>query len=94
MPLKLSDETRVPKKEKISGLRPEKDRTTPEFFCSHTPIVMVNFNGNVLGQKKGQNVKRPDFQRLGFWVVPMSDHPRKRAYVAHFRGWGGDGAKE
>ena len=28
-------------------------------------------------------------------VVPMSDHPQKRAYVAHFRGCGGgDGAKE
>jgi len=27
-------------------------------------------------------------------VVPMSGHPRKRAYGAHFRGWGGgDGAK-
>ena len=42
----------MPKKENFPVLRPEKDRTDPEILCSDTPIVMGNFNGNVLAQKK------------------------------------------
>ena len=64
LPLKFPNTTGVPKKEKFPVLGPEKDRTDPEILCSHTPIVMGNFNGNILAQKKGQKAKRPDFQAL------------------------------
>ena len=43
---------------------PEKDQNNSEILCSHTLIVMGNFNGNVLAQKKGQKAKKPDFQTL------------------------------
>jgi len=75
LPLKFSNEIGVPKKEKFSVLGPEKDWTTPKFFGSHTPIVMENCYNNVLAQKKGQNVKKPDFQTLvstGFSTLFMS----------------------
>jgi hypothetical protein len=62
LPLKFPNTTGAPEKEIFPVLRPEKDRTDPEILCSHTLIVMGNFNGNVLAQKKGQKPKKPDFQ--------------------------------
>ena len=54
------------------GLRTGKDRTDPEILCSHTLNVMVNFNGNVLTQKKGQKAKKPDFQTLPVVTITMT----------------------
>jgi len=62
--LKFPNTTGAPEKEKFPVLRLEKDQTDPEILCSHTLIVMGNFNGNVLAQKKGQKAKKPDFQTL------------------------------
>jgi hypothetical protein len=66
LPLKFPNTTRAPEKENFLVLRLKKDWTDPEILCSNTPIVMGNFYGNVLAQKRGQNAKRPDFQTL-FW---------------------------
>jgi hypothetical protein len=33
-------------------------------YCSKTPIVMGNFNGNVLAQKNAKKGKRPDLKAL------------------------------
>jgi len=68
--VKFFNEIGVPKKEIFSVLGLEKDQTTSKKFCFHTPIVMENFYNNVLAQKrvktskKGQNIKKPDFQTL------------------------------
>jgi hypothetical protein len=64
LPLKFPNTTGAPKKENFPVLRLEKDRTDPEILCSHTLIVMGNFNSNVLAQKKGQKAKKPDLQTL------------------------------
>ena len=64
LPLKFPNTTRAPEKEIFPVLGPEKDRTNPEILYSHTPIVMGNFNGNVLAHKKGQKAKKLDFQTL------------------------------
>ena len=78
LPLKFPNTTGAPEKEIFSVLRPEKDRTDPEILCSHTLIVMGNFNSNVLAQKKGQKAKKPDFQtlaiinkRMYYWIVSI-----------------------
>ena len=60
LPLIFSIETGVPKKDKF----PVKDQTAPKILCSKPPIVMGNFNGNVLAQKYAKKGKRPDFQTL------------------------------
>jgi len=54
----------VPKKENFPVLDQKKDRTGPEKFCSHTPLVMGNFYFSILAQKKDQKAQRLDFQAL------------------------------
>ena len=64
LPQKFPNETGAPEKEIFPVQDRKKDRTDPEILCSQTPIVMGNFYGNVLAQKKGQKTKKPDFQAL------------------------------
>jgi hypothetical protein len=64
MLLKFPNTTGAPKKKNFPVLKLEKNRTNPEILCSHTLIIMGNFNGNVLAQKKDQNAKKLDFQTL------------------------------
>ena len=64
LPLKFPNTTGAPEKEIFLVLGPEKDWADPEILCSHTLIVIENFNNNILVQKKGQKAKKPDFQTL------------------------------
>ena len=56
--IKSPSTTGAPEKEIFPVLGPENNQTDPEILCSHTLIVMGNFNGNVLAQKKSSKSQK------------------------------------
>ena len=56
----------------------------PKIMCSKPPIVMGNFNGNILAQKNAIKGKRPDFQALNTTeraTVQFSEHALAKILV-------------